>query len=71
MSLHILAFQNIPEHFKFFPYKNLQFLRGQGSPPPPLADMFAMNVSFLLTAPLILRFWVKFTFYKKNNAHAH
>ena len=33
MSLHILAFQNIPSIFYFFPTKTYNFLEDKGSPP--------------------------------------
>ena len=34
MSLHILAFQNVPSIFNFFPYENLNFLSAQELFPP-------------------------------------
>ena len=41
------AYSCISENSKhFFPYKNIHFLSGQGFCPPPLADMYAKNVSF-------------------------
>ena len=47
-SGHVFAFSFVSEHsehFLFFPFKNLHFLSGQGSP-PPLTDMPAKNVFF-------------------------
>ena len=46
MSLHILAFQNIPSIFYFFPTKAYIFLADKSFAPPPLTDMSAKNVSF-------------------------
>ena len=41
ISLHILAFKNIPKFFYFFPTKTYIFIADKGFAPPPLTDMSA------------------------------